>query len=272
MKGTDIKRLYINLRKDTIDELLYAVEEVFTNAELQRLLLRFSIVGWESETTTPKMIVKSIPYIHSRLNGTNEMGVFTEYILTFINNRRNKNSYSKSLSLYELYPLLSNTLLRDGYKAENFELSRTIPRELENANIPDELISNLNFFNLNVALGHLEQAQANYKIGNWASANAMIRTCFESVLIFINGKINVNNPSNLGGDAIVKLTKSGFFRQDLNEADDQKQAYGFIGGLYKMLHPHGPHPGLSEEEDSTFRYHVTLVALNYYLKRLKKVI
>jgi hypothetical protein len=148
-------------------------------------------------------------------------------------------------------------------------LSRTIPVELESARIPDELTDNLNHFGLNVALGHLQQAQTNCRDGNWAAANAMVRSCYETVLIFINDKLQPQNPTTSGGDAITKLTAFGFFREDINEVDRQRQTLGFIGGLWKMLHPHGSHPGLSEEEDSTFRYHVSLVTLNYYLKRLK---
>jgi hypothetical protein len=186
-----------------------------------------------------------------------------------INQKRNGTPYSHKVDLPTIYPSLVNTLLRDGYKVEGFQVNSTIPRELEEHNIPDELSNNLDYFKLVTAIGHLAQAQINYRNGQWAAANAMIRTCFETVLIFINEKLNSQNHAISGGDAITKLTTINFFREDLNEADKLKQPYGFIGGLWKMLHPHGLHPGLSEEEDSTFRYHVTLVTLNYYLKRLK---
>jgi hypothetical protein len=265
-------KVIMNLGKDTIDELFFAVEKEFTNAELQRLLLRFSVTGWESETTTPKMIVKSLPFVHNRVNGTNEMGVMVQYILSNINTKRNGREWGDKVELAKIHPLLVNTLLRDGYKTEGFQLNRTIPQELESAKIPDEFIGNLNHFQLAIALGHLEQAQTNYKDGNWAAANAMIRSCFEAVLIFINGRVNPNNPTTSGGEAITKLTNSGFFREDLNETDKQSQPYGFVGGLWKMLHPHGSHPGLSVEEDSTFRYHISFVTLNYYLKRLRKIV
>lgn len=259
----------MKLGKDSIDELFNAVEKEFTNAELQRLLLRFSITGWEGEGTSPKMIVKSLPYIHNQLNDSTGIENLTQYVLDTINFKHNT-TYNPRIELIDIYPSLFNTLLRDGYKVEDFKISRTIPVELENSNIPDELKSNLSFFELTTALWHLEQAQLNYKDGNWAAANAMIRSCFESVLIYINARLNPQKPALTGGNAIDNLTNSGFFRKDLNEADKHQQAYGFIGGLWKMLHPDGSHPGLSQEEDSTFRYHVTLVALNYYLKRLKK--
>jgi hypothetical protein len=63
----------MNLGRDTIDELFFAVEKDFTNAELQRLLIRYRLTGWETETTTPKMIVKALPSVHNTVNGTIEM-------------------------------------------------------------------------------------------------------------------------------------------------------------------------------------------------------
>ena len=261
----------MNLGRDTIDELFFAVEKDFTNAEIQRLLIRYNIKGWEMESTTPKMIVKALPYVHASINGKNEMGNLVKYVLSAVNTKRNP-SYDTPKDLATLHPALNNTLLRDGYKADSFQLSRTIPVELETANVPDELMGNLTHFNLIIAIGHLEQAQKNYRDGNWAAANAMVRSCFETVLMFLNDKLQPQNLSASGGDAITKLTNHGFFREELNEADKQKQVLGFIGGLWKMLHPHGSHPGLSEEEDSTFRYHISLVTLNYYLKRLRRIV
>jgi len=42
----------------------------------------------------------------------------------------------------------------------------------------------------------------------------------------------------------------------------------FLQGLWKRLHPQGSHPGLSDEEDSTFRLHLMILTASYYLKRL----
>jgi hypothetical protein len=54
----------------------------------------------------------------------------------------------------------------------------------------------------------------------------------------------------------------------LNEWDDDGK--GFINGLVKRLHPQGPHPGLSDEDDSTFRLHVVLLTATLLLRRFAR--
>jgi len=38
--------------------------------------------------------------------------------------------------------------------------------------------------------------------------------------------------------------------------------------VFKRLHPQGAHPGLSDEEDSTFRLHMVLLLCWLFLRRL----
>jgi integrase len=42
---------------------------------------------------------------------------------------------------------------------------------------------------------------------------------------------------------------------------------GFVNGLAKRLHPQGSHPGLSDQEDSTFRLHTVLLTARLLLER-----
>lgn len=42
----------------------------------------------------------------------------------------------------------------------------------------------------------------------------------------------------------------------------------FVSGLFKMLHSDGSHPGLSDEDYSTFRLHLVLVTSRTFLHRL----
>jgi hypothetical protein len=57
-----------------------------------------------------------------------------------------------------------------------------------------------------------------------------------------------------------------FLSRDLNEwSDDGKN---FINGVFKRLHPQGSHPGLSDEEDYTFRLHLVLLIPRLLLRRL----
>jgi len=57
-----------------------------------------------------------------------------------------------------------------------------------------------------------------------------------------------------------------FLHVDLNEwSGDGKN---FINGVLRRLHPDGPHPGLSDEEDSTFRLHLMILIARLLLRRL----
>ncbi len=56
-----------------------------------------------------------------------------------------------------------------------------------------------------------------------------------------------------------------FLERNLNEWRDN--GGGFINGLWMRLHSQGPHPGLSDEADSTFRLHVVLITARLLLVR-----
>jgi hypothetical protein len=61
-----------------------------------------------------------------------------------------------------------------------------------------------------------------------------------------------------------------FLSRDTNEWEDNGR--GFINGLIYRLHPHGSHPGISDEEDSTFRLHIVLVTARLLLRRLSSTL
>jgi len=58
-----------------------------------------------------------------------------------------------------------------------------------------------------------------------------------------------------------------FLRADLNEWGGNGK--NFINGVLKRLHPDGPHPGLSNEEDSTFRLHLVILVARLLLRRVQ---
>lgn len=106
-----------------------------------------------------------------------------------------------------------------------------------------------------VPKGQLEQAIDAHARGNWAGANGQFRPFFEGLLDAIAARLS---PSV--GDSLRRLVSVGFIQHDLNERD-------FIQGLMKRLHPKGPHPGLSGDEDSTFRFHLVLLTARLLLTR-----
>ena len=62
------------------------------------------------------------------------------------------------------------------------------------------------------------------------------------------------------------LAEKGFLSSSRNEMTTDGKS--FVSGLFKMLHSDGSHPGLSNEDHSTFRLHLVLVTSRTVLRRL----
>jgi hypothetical protein len=193
---------------------------------------------------------------------------------------RNSMFYDKSLDHIPYddkfsykYPALANSLKRDGYIMKGRVIRKMLPSEIEEAKTENELFLLLNRFNFSTTKGHLEQAILNHSQGNWAGANGQFRPFIESLLIDICKTIVPNNKCENASSAINILSKTvnpAFLRADLNEVENSNCNKPFIEGFWKRLHPEGNHPGLSDEEDSTFRYHISIVVAHYLLSRLSK--
>lgn len=161
------------------------------------------------------------------------------------------------------------TLEMDGYRITETGLQKTLPSEFGIPEAENELMALLGKHALSVAQGHLNQALDAHARGQWASANAMLRSFFDALLDELAIRIDPS-ASNLGSGQPrrTKLASAGFFIRDLNEWDDDGR--GFINGLAKRLHPQGSHPGLSDEEDSAFRIHVVLLTARLLLSRFDR--
>ncbi len=164
----------------------------------------------------------------------------------------------------ERFPELVNALDHDGYILDKMGLRRTLPNQLPIAAQENELIDILVKFKFNVAKGHYEQAIAAHARGDWAAANAQLRSFVEELFNKIAETIAPASYST-SHERRVALSKAGFFKTELNEwADDGK---GFIQGFWKRLHPEGSHPGLSEKDDCTFRLHIVIITMHHFAKR-----
>lgn len=169
---------------------------------------------------------------------------------------------------------LTYSLKRDGYTIQGRTIRKMLPAEIEEAKTESKLFVLLNQFNFSTTKGHLEQAILNHSQGNWAGANGQFRPFIESLLIDICIKILPNNKCESASSAISLLSKTAsptFLRAELNEVENNNCNKPFIEGFWKRLHPEGNHPGLSDEEDSTFRYHISIVvALNLLIRLTKR--
>ena len=167
------------------------------------------------------------------------------------------------------YPALHRGLERDGFTAEDGQLRRALPEALDLPRADDEVHALLNQCGFAVPRGHLDQGIAAYARGDWAAANAQFRPFIESLFDSIAEHL-------AGGAALppagnhrriwLANRNPPFFLADLNEWDGQGR--GFIEAFFRRLHPAGAHPGLSGEDDSTFRLHLVLLVARNLLRRI----
>lgn len=165
-------------------------------------------------------------------------------------------------------------LARDGYVLEEDEGTHTVrlraalPDEIALPETDDEVRGLLRQLAFQVPAGHLDQAIEAHTRGDWAAANAQLRTFFESLLDAIAFAVDYAAAAGCATseNRRAMLAAKGFLAVDRNEwTQDGKN---FINGLFKMLHTDGSHPGLSDEDHSTFRLHLVLVSARTFLRRL----
>ena len=158
-------------------------------------------------------------------------------------------------------------LQQDGFdvNAADGSLRPTLPKDIGIPRIESELIRLLEVHGFLTAKGHLDQAFDAHTRGNWAGANSQLRTFIEAFFDEIAEKLDPSAHIHPRHARLAKLANLGFFNSSLNEWDDNGK--GFINGLIKRLHPEGPHPGLSSEDDSTFRMHLVLLTAMLFLRR-----
>ncbi|MGE0652171.1 MAG: hypothetical protein AB7P12_10520 [Alphaproteobacteria bacterium] len=169
-----------------------------------------------------------------------------------------------------------NGLKRDGFVlAENeeqqtTELRRMLPESADVAAADDEVHALLRDHGFTTPLGHLQQAIEAHSRDHWAAANSQLRSFLEGLLDEIAGRLApdraANTPGGHGRRALLAALDPPFLSRSLNEWRDDQKA-GLINGLFNRLHAEGSHPGLSDEEDSTFRLHTVLIVARLLLRR-----
>jgi hypothetical protein len=151
--------------------------------------------------------------------------------------------------LLERSRILQSSYLVTGFRKSKGELQRSVPSAMARAH----------------RLGHLDQALDGHARGKWATANSQLRTFLEGMLDEIAQRLDPATKSQTSENRRTRLAVLGFLYADLNEwSNDGKN---FVNGLMKRLHPQGSHPGLSDEQDSTFRLHTVLLTAHLFLKR-----
>ena len=263
--------------RHTIIEAFSILDESYSHSDIDRFLLKF-----ELEKIAPQSLGSKKDRVNALLgyliNHTEEPGPFGSNLifemieLIFGDISRPPNRPDK---LETNYPRLINSLKHDGYIIENDKLVTMLPDVIDLPEKEDELNSLLDKFQFNISKGHFNQAISAHTRGDWASANAQFRSFIESLFDSIAEKIH--GPLELNSHKKRELLASGdpkFFIENLNEwqIGKKKNNCGFVQGFWKRLNPQGSHPGLSDEEDSTFRLHLIILTASHYMRRLDNML
>ena len=161
-----------------------------------------------------------------------------------------------------------------GRNRKSLILARMLPDdipELDFREAESEVVTLLDRGGFTTAKGHLSLALAAFQRGEWATANGQLRNFYESYLneIAVNLGYSGNDDSKAKRDYLGNLSPP-FLLSDYNEWNTNNQKPQYVQGLMSRMHPHGGHPGLSEEEDATFRLQITLVTARLFLRRFNQ--
>lgn len=151
-------------------------------------------------------------------------------------------------------------------------LVRMLPKDIPGLDFREaesEVVTLLDRSGFAVARGHLKQAVSAFQRGEWSSANGELRNFYESYLNEIAVALGYagGDDSKAKRDFLGATVQPPFLLTDYNEWNANSQKPQYIQGLMSRMHPHGGHPGLSEEEDATFRLQITLITARLFLRR-----
>lgn len=182
------------------------------------------------------------------------------------------NGYPEEFSIdvfRERFPALHRGLERDGFTVEDGQLRRALPEVLDLPRADDEVHTLLDRYGFVVSRGHLDQGITAHARGDWAAANAQFRAFIESLFDSIAERRAGGAPLPAAGNPRriwLANCNPPFFVAGLNEWDGQGR--GFVEAFFRRLHPAGAHPGLSDEDDSTFRLHLVILVARNLLRRI----
>jgi hypothetical protein len=259
------------LSQYTLIEALELVSK-YSHDEIDRLLMRFGIEGVAPNSSTTYKNTRVNQLIRFLLENPDEQGPLGANlafeIIEYLIERLVESLPEYTDALEEAHPRLVRAIERDGFVVEGRALKPMIPPR-GYVVLQSELMDLLDRFDFTTSRGHLEQAIAAHSRGEWASANAQLRSFMESLFDEIANRLDGAADATTSEERrrLLVTISPPFLLSSLNEWDLAKGT-GFIQGFWRRLHPQGSHPGLSDEDDSTFRLHLVQVVAHHLMKRL----
>lgn len=127
-----------------------------------------------------------------------------EYLL------KNSNRYGERFSEFEHH------LNKDGYLLTENSVRASLPTQIPLVENEDRLVEILKKRGFDTALGHYEQAVAAHGRGEWAAANAQLRSFVEEFFNKIHALINAGSATQTQAKK-AELANIGFFSKEYNE-------------------------------------------------------
>ena len=156
-------------------------------------------------------------------------------------------------------------------RRKNLQIIRMLPEAIPGLDVREaesEVTALLDVHGFTVPKGHLSRAMSAFQRGEWSGANGELRNFFESYLNEIADRLGYqDSDSKMKRDFLGGIVSPAFLLSEYNEWHQNNQKPQFVQGLMSRMHPHGGHPGLSEEEDATFRIQITLITARLFLRR-----
>jgi len=244
-----------------------------THTAISRFLLEHGLedkIGGDSKQSRATGLAR---YLINNPDETNEYGenISDGVITALVGEAIRAYSYREAFNYEQFqrsHPDLYRALERDGYTVESGALRGMLPRALGLPQADDDVHALLDQYSFTTTRGHLDQGMAAHDRGDWAAANAQFRAFIESLFDEIARNLGCPAAMATSGQRRTWLAQKSppFFIPGLNEWDFQ--GGGFMEAFFRRLHPQGAHPGLSDEDDSTFRLHMVLIVSRQLLRRI----
>lgn len=242
----------------TVGLLVEAIAERHTETKMRTLFLKAGVDRWEPQQYKNKEHLAQQVLFTLRHEVSEEAGAegALELARLVLASGKAQGWSDVGASWFES---LKNSISADGWEFD--EDSDLFVAAIPGTQMPQEVTwvgSELQRRGWAVPRGHYEQAIENFAAGNWAAANAQLRTFFESLMRTAGG---TNNASGSGQVQAAFDALDGAARLIADEAQFGKK-------MWKMLHPGGSHPGLSDEDESRFRLLMLTGYARFLLTRL----
>jgi hypothetical protein len=244
------------LSSKSIATLAEAIETGNTTTTMGTLFLKADVERWEPETAANKLdrAVKLLRNLRADNSKEANAGALELARLMLTAGKADRDSYARPQPT-TWWPALRDAVAADGWEFDETDdrLVPTVPA----LQVTDEVTwieTDLARRGRTTAAGHYCQAIEAFASGSWASANSQLRAFFED-LVSQAGSIQPG-----GGTGHVQQAFDTL--QVANLLVDGEQQFG--KDLWKLLHANGPHPGLSDQDESRFRL-LTLTGYARYL-------